>query len=166
MKTLMICTVLIMFTGSFGKAQSVNEYDVKKIEAVVERIFEAWREGDAVKYANEFEDDIDYVVWNGMKFKGRAANIRSHQQIFDTFYKGTRVETKIVSIRFLSQEVAAVHLEAQLFRGETRVPNVPPVRPLLIMKKSKKGWKIAVFQNTPIIKRGELVVGRLMEKQS
>lgn len=134
--------------------------DEKQIRQVVENVFAAWKAGDGIKYADNFTDDVDYTVWNGMQLKGREANIKGHQQIFDTFYKGTEVRSEITKMRFLTEDVAVVHLKGRLYKDDEIYPNVPPVVPLMILKKENGIWRIAVFQNTPVIKQGELIVGR------
>ena len=51
-----------------------------------------------------------------------------------------------------------------MYRDGKRVEDVPTVVPLMVFKKENGKWKVAVFQNTPIIKRGELQIKRESEK--
>lgn len=146
------------------KSDSARVKDEKAIRQVVRNLFAAWKAGDAVKWANQFADDVDFTVWNGSQFTGREANIKGHQMIFDTFYKDTNIEAEIRKIRFLDEKVAAALLRAELFRNGKKVEDVPVVLPLLILKKENGKWRIHVFQNTPIINEGDLVVNRKDKK--
>jgi uncharacterized protein (TIGR02246 family) len=157
---LAIATLILMSANSYAQTDAKHANDEKAIRQVVQNIADAWAVGDAVKFANNYTDDVDYTVWNGHQIHGREENIKGHQEIFDTFYKGTMIKSEVKKIRFLTDDVAAVHIESRMYRDGKRVEEVPTVTPLLIFKKEKTIWRVAVFQNTPIIKRGELVVGR------
>jgi uncharacterized protein (TIGR02246 family) len=150
----------------YSQAQTDAKYaeDEKQIRQVVQNLEKAWAAGDGKKFAENFTKDSDVTVWNGLYFNGREANEKNHQRIFDTFYKGTEIRTKVKKIRFLSDQVAVVHLQSEMFRKDKKVESVPKVVPLMILQKKSGSWKVVVFQNTPIIKQGELVVGRKTEK--
>lgn len=161
MKILLITTILFLIPAySYAQTETSYAEDEKQIQQIVENIYTAWAEGDGVKYADNFTDDVDYTVWNGIQFKGRESNIKNHQMIFDTFYKGTEVKFEITKLRFLTEDVAVVHFKGRLYKDGKLYENTPPVVPVAILKKQNGKWRIAVFQNTPVIQRGELVVGR------
>lgn len=166
-KQILIFIAIMIFVPTTINAQSkiVQTEDEKAIRQVVQNIVDAWTAGDGTKYADYFTDDVDYTVWNGHKIHGREENIKGHQEIFDTFYKGTNVVFEITKMRFLTDEIAAVHLKGEMFRAGKKVEGVPQVVPVMILKKTNGKWKVAVFQNTPIIKQGELVVGRKTENE-
>ncbi len=156
----MIAVLILFPVYSIAQTKTICTADENAVRQIVQNIQDAWAAGDGVKWADQFVDDIDFTVWNGKQISGREENLKSHQQIFDTIYKGTEIRTKIKKIRFLTDEVAAVHLESTMYKDGNPVKDVPTVLPLLVLKKEEGKWRIAVFQNTPIIKRGELVVGR------
>lgn len=162
-----ITIAILILIPAYSYAQTDSKYaeDEKAIRQVVQNIADAWAAGNGEKYADYFTDDIDFTVWNGMYFNGREANAKNHQMIFDTFYKGTNIESEIKKIRFLTEDVATVHLQSKMYRDGQRVEDVPTVVPLLVLKKIDGKWKVAVFQNTPIIKRGELLIGRQVESK-
>ncbi len=155
-----LTTFLFLIPGlTFAQNNKKRADDEKAIRAVVQNIFDAWAAGDGVRYADNFTDDVVYTVWNGHQINGRDENIRGHQEIFDTFYKGTNIVAEVKRIRFLTDDVAAANLQAEMFRDGKKVEDVPVVVPLMVLKKEKGKWRVAAFQNTPIIKRGELVLG-------
>lgn len=160
-KQILIIIAVILVISGITKAQtnSKHERDEKAIRQIVQNLADAWAAGDAVKWADQFADDVDFTVWNGMYFNGREANIKGHQQIFDTFYKGTKINPKIRKIRFLRDDVAIVHiLPAGNERNDKQLENMPLVSPIMVFSKEKGKWKIVAFQNTPIIKEGDLVI--------
>jgi uncharacterized protein (TIGR02246 family) len=162
---LLIIVAVLFLMPNFATAQTDKKgaEDEKAIRQIVQNIQDAWAAGDGVKFADQFTDDVDYTVWNGIQLNGREENIKNHQQIFETFYKGTMIKSEVRKIRFLTNEIAAVHLESKMYKDGKLMEDVPTVVPLMILKKENGKWRVAVFQNTPIIKRGELVVGRKVE---
>lgn len=162
---IIIAVILVILGVTKAQTTSKHERDEKAIRQIVQNLADAWAAGDGVKWADQFADDVDFTVWNGMYFNGREANIKGHQQIFDTFYKGSTINPKIQKIRFLRKDVAIVHVTSGNERNGKQVENAPLVRPLLVLSKENGKWRIAVFQNTPVIKEGELVVGRKTENE-
>ncbi len=158
--SIIIATLILIPAYSYAQKVSKQSDDEKAIRKIVQDIHDAWADGDGKKYASYFAEDSDFTVWNGMYINGREANAKNHQMIFDTFYKRTSVKTEIRKIRFLTDDVASVHLQSKLFRDGEPVEGVPEVVPLMILQKKDGRWLVSVFQNTPVIKRGEPVVGR------
>lgn len=164
---LLVIAAILFAMPNFSAAQtdSKNGENEKAIRQVVQNLKDAWRAGDGKKFAAEFTEDSDFTVWNGMYLNGREANEKGHQQIFDTFYKGTEIRSEVRKIRFLTDEIAVVHLQSEMFKDGKKIEDVPKVVPLMILQKQNGKWKVVVFQNTPIIKEGELVLNRKGEKK-
>lgn len=135
--------------GNHAATQS-HEGDVASIQAVVRRLETAWTTGNGEAWGREFADDADFTVWFGMRVKGREAIALSHQRIFDTIYKNTRVEMHIAGIHFITADVALVDIDAWVTnKGEERGAQDAEVHPLIVMARSDTGWAIEAFQNTP-----------------
>lgn len=160
---IVIAILVLGTTGAFAQSNGKRAEDEKAVRQVIKNIADAWAAGDGVNYADNFTDDVIYTVWNGHQINGRAENISGHQEIFDTIYKGTTVRWEIQKIRFLSDDVAVAKLQGEMFRGDKKVEDVPVVVPAMILKKEQGKWRVAVFQNTPMIRRGEFKVGGLSE---
>lgn len=163
--SIIITTLILIPAYSYAQTDAKHAEEEKAIRKIVKDIHDAWAEGNGEKYASFFTEDMDFTVWNGMYYNGRKANAKNHQMIFDTFYKGTNIKTEIRKIRFLTDDVASVHLQSEMFKDGKKVEGVPKVVPLMILKKRDGKWLVAVFQNTPIIKRGELIVGREVKNE-
>lgn len=158
---LIIITILIVMPA-YSYAQTDTKYADEElaIRQVIKNIESAWAAGNGKEFADNFTDDVDYTIWNGMYSNGREANEKGHQRIFDTFFKNTKLKNEIRKIRFLSKEIAVVHVKSEIVRNSKRLKGEPAAVPLLIFQKIDGVWKAVVFQNTPVIKRGELVIGR------
>jgi uncharacterized protein (TIGR02246 family) len=118
---------------------------------LMDRMAQAWERGDGQAYGGLFSDDAQYVTAPGERLHGREAIAQSHQRVFDTFFKGTRLGRDYpVRFRALDPEVVLVEASGSvLFPGE-RETGVPPNGLMtLVIKKEASGWRIVSFQNTP-----------------
>lgn len=124
------------------------------IRANIEQMVKGWNEKSGAEFAKPFAENSDYVVVNGMHIKGRADNAKSHQQIFDTIYKDSRIVTTVKQIRFLRPEVAVVHGESSLAFKIGSEEKKGHGYITLVMVREKGKWEIAAFQNTAIQQPG------------
>jgi uncharacterized protein (TIGR02246 family) len=84
-----------------------------------QQLLDAWGRGDGPAYGAGFTDDADYVAFDGSHTVGRPAIAESHQQLFDTWLRGTRLTGRIETVRFLGPDVALVHATGgTIFAGE------------------------------------------------
>jgi len=125
--------------------------DEQALHSLFQQLVDGWNQGDGQAFAAPFTDDADYIVWNGIYLKGREAIAAGHQQIFETFYRGSRLEGSIKSIRFLREDIALLHLH-----GRPRLPGQALAAPeeysiqTLIGIRQADGWRFTAFQNTLI----------------
>ena len=68
----------------------------------------AWGRGDGQAYGALFTDDAEYIAFDGAITKGRRTIADWHQQLFDTWLKGTRLVGQIDSLRFLGADTAVI----------------------------------------------------------
>jgi uncharacterized protein (TIGR02246 family) len=131
---------------------AVDEDAVRDLFA---QLLVAWERGDGSAYGALFTEDADYVAFDGSHTKGRQAIATSHQRLFDSWLKGTRLVGQIERVRFLAPEVALVHATgATLMPGKER-----PLRPSLqtfVATKQQDAWRFAAFHNTRIVTRNAL----------
>lgn len=125
--------------------------DVQALRDLFHHLMEAWDRGDGQAFAASFTEDADYINVTGAYLQGRQAIAAGHQQIFETFYRGSRLEGFIKSIRFLSDDIALVHLH-----GRPQMPGQPTTAPeaysiqTLVAIREADGWRGTAFQNTLI----------------
>lgn len=141
---------ILLFSHGLAVAQKSTNHskDEAAIRAIIVNLEEAWTKGDAQLWGVQFAEDVDFTVWNGLYFKGRDAITKSHAQIFNTIYKGEKLRHKVLSIRFVRNDVAVVRTEASHVKKEDEFPSRPQVFPLYLMTKEKSRWQIVVFHNT------------------
>jgi uncharacterized protein (TIGR02246 family) len=122
-----------------------------EIEALLARLSEAWARGDGKAYGDVFCEDAQYVEAPGRRVRGREAIARSHQQIFASFFKNTRVvSTTAPLVRQIAADVVLVESSgAVLFAGEDETKVPPNGLMTMIIKRHAEGWCIVSFQNTP-----------------
>jgi uncharacterized protein (TIGR02246 family) len=129
--------------------------DEEAVPDLFERLLDAWGRGDGHAYGALFTEDADYVAFDGSHTKGRRAIAASHQKLFDSWLKGTRLVGRITGLRFLGPDVALVHAT-----GGTLMPGKDkPVRPSIqtFVAVNREGtWLFTAFHNTRIVKRNAL----------
>jgi uncharacterized protein (TIGR02246 family) len=125
--------------------------DEQALHTLFQELQDGWNQGDGQAYAASFTEDADYIVWNGIYLKGRQAIAAAHQQLFETRFQGSRLEGFIKHIRFLSDDIALVHLH-----GRPQIPGQAVPAPeqysiqTLIGTRRADGWRFTSFQNTLI----------------
>ncbi len=129
--------------------------DTSAIRALFAELIAAWERGDGHAYGSLFTDEADYVAFDGSHTRGRRVIAESHQKLFDTWLKGTRLTGRIEGPRFLGPDVALV-----LATGATLMPGKNrPVRPsiqTLVAVRRDGTWLFTAFHNTRIVHRNAL----------
>jgi uncharacterized protein (TIGR02246 family) len=125
--------------------------DEKALHDLFQQMQDGWNQGNGQAFAASFTEDADYIVVNGTYLKGRQAIAAAHQQLFETRFQGSRLEGFLKHIRFLSDDIALVHLH-----GRPQVPGQAVPAPeqysiqTLIGIRQDDGWRVTAFQNTLI----------------
>jgi uncharacterized protein (TIGR02246 family) len=116
--------------------------DEAAVRRLLDQINQAWERGDAAAYASYHTPDADLIDFRGIHAVGRQAIIDLLQPAFDGVLKNTRVEARIVDLRFLAADVAIFHTEGKIAPvGDESVQT-------FVATKEASGWQIAAFQNT------------------
>lgn len=151
MKLALVTVLLLTILGNSVLAQDIRSADEAAIRENVKQLETGWNTKKGAVFAKPFAEDADYVVINGMFFKGRNAIETGHQQIFDTIYKDTTITLNVKQIRFLRPDVAVVHVNGH--RSGPTKELVQDALLTLVMTKEKEVWTIAAFQNTAVVAR-------------
>jgi len=143
-------TYALLGCASVSAQTKAPSSDETAIRNIVEQVQDGWNAHDGKAFAARFSTDADYVVFNGMRAKGRGEIEKGHTAIFSTIYKDSRNVGTVQSVRFLRPDVAVVHVEWNLeftMGGEVKKARAMNT---MIMTKERGEWSIAAFQNTPI----------------
>ena len=131
---------------------ALNDPEVRQaVDELMGRLGDAWERGDGNAYGALFAEDAQYVTAPGERLHGRRSIADSHQHIFDTFFKGTKLGRGYpVYYRSVTPDLVLVEGSgAVLFPGEAE-ELVPPngLMTMLVARQSGE-WNILSFQNTP-----------------
>ncbi len=136
---------------------ATNVADETAIRDLFRELLDAWGRGDGRAYGAYFTEDADYVAFDGSRTRGRPAIAESHQQLFDTWLKGTRLVGQVDGVRFLSSDVALVHATGgTLFPKQRDAKARRPSIQTLVAVKQHGEWRFAAFHNTRIVHRNKL----------
>ncbi len=116
------------------------------------RLSEAWRSGDAEAMGALFTEDCDYVTFDGTHLKGREDNVAMHRTMLrGFFFRGSRLESREVRIRFLNDTTALVHsVGALLLRWQKTIPaNRLSINTTVLVRQDGR-WLITAFHNCRI----------------
>jgi uncharacterized protein (TIGR02246 family) len=146
----------ISISGQESKSRNApNAADEAAIRALLQKCIEGWKKGSGEAFVAQFAEDSDFVTANGMHLKGRKQNASHHQQIFDTFFKGTRLWAQVKSVRFLRPDVALMHTHGTILKpGESDASPEPVSIQTLTVSKHGNEWLIDAFHNVPIQRQG------------
>jgi uncharacterized protein (TIGR02246 family) len=115
---------------------------------LIGRLEQAWNEADGRAFGEPFTADADFVDIRGEHHRGQEVISAGHQAIFDSIYKGSSANYKLIQARELSDDVILAHST-----GVLRVPSGPlagehsAVQGLVLVRGGAE-WKIAGFHNT------------------
>lgn len=138
-------------------AHSPLATEERTIRWCFQRLLDAWGRGDGPGYGALFTEDADYVGFDGSRTIGREAIARSHQQLFDTWLRGTRLTGRIETLRWLSDDVVLLHTTGgTIFASETAArPSRDSIQTLVAVRRAGE-WRFTAFHNTRILRRTKL----------
>jgi len=139
------------------------ENDEAGVRALMQRLYEAWGEGDADAFAALFTEDADYVTFDGSLSKGRQAIADIHRPLFEGFMKGSRLTGQTTAVRFLAPDVALVHSEGAVLRKNQRRPSrrALSVQTNVAVRQGDR-WLLTAFQNTRYRPWTKTLLGRVL----
>lgn len=137
-----------------GSAQpAFSPADEAAVRALLDTLRRAWNAGDGKAYGAVFTDGCDYVTFNGDRVRGCSAVATSHQQLFETHLKGSKLFLEEVDIKPASPDVAIVHcIGNSLVDGQKELSPSRRSIQTLVAVRTRDGWLFDAFQNTRIFR--------------
>jgi uncharacterized protein (TIGR02246 family) len=132
--------------------------DEAAVRAVIDHVVASW--GDAAAYVEPFVEEARFVVVNGMELEGREAIQRTHEQVFATIFKDTRVHLNVQSVRLAREDLAIVGSVGTILPITASGEEVAEARAnpysvqTWVLTKEGEEWRIQAFQNTPRAQEG------------
>lgn len=154
--TALVVTVLLLAMGRGASAGSSNATDEKAIREIETRWESAWNHHDVAGMAATYAPDADAINLAGEWFQGRDAFQKSLEELHSGKTQGSVWRTERTEIKFLTPEIAIVHVYANS-HGD-RNPNgsvMAPRRVILTRVDVKRAgtWLIVASQATNIVPR-------------
>ena len=131
------------------KSKSPNDDNDAAIRSLYFQMIDGWNKGSGDDFAAPYTEDGDLVGFDGTHLKGRQEIASFHQQLFDTFLKGSRLVGKVRSVHFLTHDVALIHaVSGTMMAGHSDIdPERNSIQTLVAIKRGPE-WRLTAFQNT------------------
>lgn len=143
------------------RAQGGSPADQKAIRDIEAQWEAAWNRHDVAAMARNYAPDSDAINLAGEWFKGRAAFVKSLEELHSDKVKGSVWQTEQTNIKFLTPEIVIVHVYINS-HGD-RNPDgtaMPPRHAILTRVEVKRDgrWLIVASQATNIVPRATVIV--------
>ncbi|MEY8013774.1 SgcJ/EcaC family oxidoreductase [Mycobacterium servetii] len=140
--------------------------DEDAIRELLDRQIMGWDTGDPHAYASVFTPDADYVTFLGSHYKGREAIATSYAPLFKKLLRGSRLNTEITQLRFLTPDVALIQANAAVTKGARRRNRRYTRVNTSIAVRTDDGWLLTASQNTTHRRFAEKLMDKLVSRQS
>jgi len=160
-----IITIVLLVIGKMIFAQDTTK-DKAEINAQVDAVVYSWNHHNYDDMKNYTTENTDWVNVVGMWWKGRKESQYAHQFYHNTIFKTSVGEKKSVAIRFITNDVAIVHVEWHFSDPNPPSPPLPPSpdgKPLppnddlatLVFVKQNGKWLMTAGENVHIDKNAQ-----------
>ncbi|MCB0456640.1 MAG: SgcJ/EcaC family oxidoreductase [Flavobacteriaceae bacterium] len=146
MKKLVFILTLTVIANTLN-AQSKK--DEQEITNTIQLLQKGWNAGNGETFASAFSEPHDFIVWNGYYMKNNTveSNAKSHNFIYQKFYKDTQLFYTIDKIKFLSDNIALAHVFGAVVSNTEQRPTDPQVLISMVLQKNNGNWRIVSFHN-------------------
>jgi uncharacterized protein (TIGR02246 family) len=126
--------------------------DEAAIHELLRTMTDAWARGDGAGYAAGCAADARYVTASGIRIVGRQAIAESHQRVFDSALRGTRLGVDdSVELQPIAPNVVLVHASGTIvFPGENEQRVRTTGMLTMVAVNDGDGWRFVSFSNTPV----------------
>jgi uncharacterized protein (TIGR02246 family) len=142
-------------------AQAGTAADEKAIRDVETRWENAWNSNDVPAMPRDFAPDVDAINLAGEWFKGRAPFAQSLEELHSDKAKGSVWQTEETTVKFLTPEIAIVHVLINSHGEHNPDGSLRPARRAILTRvEVKRGgqWVIVASQATSIVPRASALL--------
>lgn len=137
--------------------------ELDQIQGLLNRLYEAWRDGDADAYAACFTEDARYVAFDGDTFVGRRHIADAHRDLFKRWLAGSRLEQYSLEARLIAPDVIVANGSgAVVQRGRATAPASRRSTQTYVAVRRPEGWLLASFHNTRYRPFAQTLMGRVL----
>jgi uncharacterized protein (TIGR02246 family) len=128
---------------TMSESSSSQSADEAMTRSLYQQSLDGLNTGNGEAFAVPHAEDGDLVGFDGTHLKGRQEIATFHQQLFDTYVKGSRLVGKIKDVRFLTPGVALMHVvDGTIMAGQTDIdPKRNSIRTLVAMYYIAKSYR-------------------------
>ena len=151
---IVLLAVVMVGTGAFAQDRKQDE---AAIRAIIQEEITSWNAGDAKIYSQRFAEDGTFTNVRGEFYRGHKEFLDRHEVIFRGMFKGSKLTQQIVSLRFVTPDVAIVETLTEVtgykeLRLGTSADTSGRLRTRLLQVMTKHGgaWTIQTYHNTDI----------------
>lgn len=164
---LCLLPLFIFLAPTLAQAQAGTAADESAIRDIEARWQSAWNRHDIAGMASTYAPDADAINLAGEWFKGRDAFEKSLEELHSGKTKGSVWQTEQTDIKFLTPEIAIVHVYVNS-HGDRNPDGSPmaPRRVILTRVEVKRGgqWLIVASQATNIVPRATVELASQKEQ--
>jgi uncharacterized protein (TIGR02246 family) len=141
----------------------IPQEDEAAIRRIVQDIQDAQNTKNGRLFASAFAQEHDYIAIHGMFLPNqtRQDNARIHQRLYDESrssvagkYGEVEVRLNVAKIRFLTPEVAVVHVRGA-FLPKGQPEKKAEIIITAVLQEQEDRWEIVSFHNAPVQKQQE-----------
>jgi uncharacterized protein (TIGR02246 family) len=139
-------------------ALAQNQQDKVAIRNIVQEEVAAWDKGDAVSYSRHFAADGTFTNVMGTFFEGHEVFVEQHDHIFQTIFRGSKLQQDVISLQFVTPDVAVVNILTAV--SGTKIPNSRAdnfdakgrlrTRLLQVFVRRNGAWQIVAYHNVEV----------------
>ncbi|MEZ4778446.1 MAG: SgcJ/EcaC family oxidoreductase [Flavobacteriaceae bacterium] len=146
MKKLVFIFTFAIIANTISAQSKKDEQDIKN---TIQLLQKGWNAGSGKIFASAFSEPHDFIVWNGYYMKNNTVenNEKSHNFIYQKFYKDTQLFYTIDKIKYLSNDIALVHMLGAVVSNTEQKPTDPQVLISMVIQKDNGNWRIVSFHN-------------------
>lgn len=114
--------------------------------AALDAALDAWARVDAASFGACFTDDATYTTWFGVVYRGPAEIADAHRALWAGPLRGTRLDTEVEEVRFLTDDVAVLATRGDVVRGTAARRPATKTQTWVAVREADR-WRFAVFVN-------------------
>jgi len=141
-------------SSSMQASVSGSPRDLAAMQQIVNTFDQAWTSGDAVTYAGQYANVIEWVGPNGTVLTDPAAITGTYTFLLNVLLAGTTRQSTIRNVTFLTGTIAVLDIDARV-TGFAPQPGLVPWQPGIlralernVVQKRGGVWRIILHQQT------------------
>jgi len=154
---LLAVTTLAQTAPAHPARVSPHHAEDQRIRDLVAAQVTAWDAGDAKAFSAHFAEDGTFTNIRGTVFYGHKTFEDRHEEIFRTFFKGSKLAMTVNRIKYVRPDVAIVDIATEVSELKGTPPGISAnaaghieTRLQEVLVRNKGAWEIASYHNVDV----------------